>query len=149
MTRDANKRCKVIGWWLVVLSVALVPLVAGSAQSQPAADDQYRDNRHEGRTGVGYDAADDALTASEAFDNPEASGSEQSAPSAAESPPAPDEPGTAAAGEIVDAATSGPGESVALDALPETGGSSPLLLGVLLVAGGMLACYIARSALGP
>jgi hypothetical protein len=124
---------------LIVLAVLLVPLVAAPVQAQPAADDQY-----EGRTGVGYDAADDALTASEAFDDTEANTSEESAPSPAEGPPAPSEPGIATAGGIAEAATSGPEEGIALDSLPETGGISPLLLGVLLVAAGVLIRYVAR-----
>jgi hypothetical protein len=141
MTRDANKRSGLVEWWLVALSVVLVPLVAGSAQAQPAANDQYQDNQHEGRTGLGYDAADDAVTASEAFGDAEANDSEESAR------PAPSEPESAAAGEIAEVA--GPEERVELDSLPETGGSSSLLLGVLLVAGGVLTLYVARSALGP
>lgn len=134
---------KSMKWLLVVLLITLIPLVAGSAQARPAADDQY-----EGRTGVGHDAADDAVTASEAFDDAEVNSSEESTPSAAaEGPPAPDEPGTATAGEIAEAATSVPKADIALKSLPDTGGISPLLLGVLLVAAGLLMRYVARWAL--
>lgn len=143
MKRGRSERsCKAVGSLLIVLVVLLVPLVAAPVQAKPAADDQY-----EGRTGVGYDAADDAVTASEAFDDDtEANSPEESTP-AAEGPPAPDESGTTAAGETAEAATSLPEADIELKSLPDTGGTSRLLLGVLLVAAGVLIRYVARWAL--
>ena len=135
---------------LVVLSITLVLLLAAaSAQAQPPGRAQYN-----GRTGVGHDAADDAVTASEAFDDTEtvspqegAPSAEQSAPSAAEGQPAPSEPGTAGAGEIAQAAASGHEAHTSLKSLPDTGGGSPQLLGGLLVGAGVLMRFLARRAL--
>ena len=144
MKRGTGERStKTVRSLLIVLAVLLVPLVAAPVQAKSAADDQY-----EGRTGVGHDAAADALTASEAFeDDTEDDGSEGSAPPAAEGPPEQGEPGTAAAVEIAHAAISSPEEGVAVDSLPATGGISPLTLGVLVVATGVLTGYVARRAL--
>ena len=134
---------------MLLLSVTLVLLLAvASAQAQPPGRAQYN-----GRTGVGYDAADDAVTASEAFDDTEtispeesAPRAEQSAPPATEHPPAPSEPGTAGAGETAQAAASGHEAHTSLKSLPDTGGSPPLL-GGLLVGAGVLMRFVARRAL--
>lgn len=49
---------------IVVLPIALVPLISGTAFAQTAAEDQYPAS-----TGIGLEAADDALMASGAFDS--------------------------------------------------------------------------------
>jgi hypothetical protein len=123
---------------LIVVSVALTLLVSGPVLAQTAADDQY------GSSGLGHDAATDALRASRAFDgapDTEAADVEEGAAFAAELAIASADPEAASAGES--------GERVSqvepkIDSLPDTGGTSPLLLGVLLVAGGALLRALTR-----
>jgi hypothetical protein len=120
---------------IVVLSIALVPLISGTAFAQTAAEDQYP-----GSTGIGLEAADDALKASGAFD-PAPSGAAVLAAvsepqvALAEEPQADPEPQADSAG------------TPAITRLPNTGGPSLLSLGGLLVVGGLLVRGVARRAL--
>jgi hypothetical protein len=140
MKRDTSGRSgKAMRSLLITLAILLVSLVASPVQARPAADDQY-----DRRTGVEHDAATAAVIASEALNDAEANSSDESTPSTAEEMPAPAESTTAAAGEIAEAATAVPEADIALKSLPDTGGISPLLLGVLLVAAGGLIRYVAR-----
>jgi LPXTG-motif cell wall-anchored protein len=124
---------------IVVLSIALVPLISGTAFAQTAAEDQYP-----GSTGIGLEAADDALKASGAFDP---------APSGAAVLAAVSEPQVALAEEEPQADTADTesqadtADTPAITRLPNTGGASPLWLGVLLVVGGLLVHRVARRAL--
>jgi hypothetical protein len=123
--------------FLVVLSIALAPLFSAPAFAQSASEDQYEsagEDHYEPLTGViGGEAANDALEASEALG---------STPSDAAVPPSRSEPedGPAENGTADD---EGP---LQLARLPETGGVSPLWLGVLLVAGGLLVRGVAWRA---
>jgi hypothetical protein len=150
MKRDTSGRSgKAMRSLLITLAILLVSLVASPVQARPAADDQYdrltgANEHHERRTGVEHDAATAAVIASEALNDAEANSSDESTPSTAEEMPAPAESTTAAAGEIAEAATAVPEADIALKSLPDTGGISPLLLGVLLVAAGGLIRYVAR-----
>jgi hypothetical protein len=119
---------------LVTLTIVLITLSSYPAQAQTAANDQYGSSGADqyGSSGAGHDAAEDALTASSAFgdapDRPEAASVVESAGiSAADSQ------------EVVASH-----EVAAIKVLPETGGVSPLSLGVLLVAGGLLIRTLSR-----
>ena len=140
---------------LIVLTIALISLLSGPARAQTAANDQY------GSSGVGYDAATDALRASRVFDDaPDAEAgiseeeggalaAEEGVAVAAEATTALSDLEAASAEETTaeestetEAADS---EGVAaIDSLPDTGGISVVLLGVLLAAGGVLIRTLAR-----
>lgn len=119
---------------LIVLTVALSSLVSAPVQAQTTANDQY------GSSGVGYDAATDAIRASNAFDDAsatEAGNVEEGVAFAAGSESASSAP-VAAADESREAEAAGSEEGPQIDSLPSTGGTSPLLLGILLVGSGVL-----------
>jgi hypothetical protein len=130
---------------LVVLSVALITLITDPAQAQAAADNQY------GSSGVGKDAATVAITASTAFGEvpDEGAASEESSALAAEKTPPSNDPEIASVEASAETKVADSEEGVAIDSLPETGGVSPLALGVLLVAGGVLIRTLTRLALVP
>jgi hypothetical protein len=150
----SGRRGKLMRSLLILLSIALMLLISDPALAQTAADDQY------GSSGVGSAAATDALRASRAFDDgsgAEAAISEEGAAYAAEE-------GVAVAAEATTALSDAEAPSaeettseettkteaadaeagVKIDSLPDTGGISVVLLGVLLVAGGVLIRALAR-----
>jgi len=138
---------------LVTLAIALGTFISVPALAQAqgsTASDQYESSAASdqyGNSGVGHRASDDAVKASEAFNAP-ADDTEEGAAFAAEVTTAPvSEPETASAeSEAVEAENLGE-DGPAITELPDTGGSSPLTLGVLLVIGGLLVPGIARKVL--
>ena len=135
---------------LIVLTIALISLLSGPARAQTAADDQY------GSSGVGYDAATDALRASRVFDDaPDAEAAiseeegtalaaEEGVAVAAEATTASSDLGAASAEESTETEAADSEGVAAIDSLPDTGGISVVLLGVLLAAGGVLIRTLAR-----
>jgi hypothetical protein len=135
---------------LVVLSVALMALITDTAQAQKAADDQYNspgDDQY-GSSGVGHDAANDAMQASRFFGDAsdDEAASEEGRALAVGKAPSSTDPEAASVEESAETKEAHPEEGVATDSLPETGGISPLFLGVLLVVGGVLIRPLARLA---
>ena len=135
---------------LIVLAIASISLLSGPARAQTAADDQY------GSSGVGYDAATDALRASRVFDDaPDAEAAiseeegtalaaEEGVAVAAEATTALSDLGAASAEESTETEAADSEGVAAIDSLPDTGGISVVLLGVLLAAGGVLIRTLAR-----
>jgi hypothetical protein len=130
--------------FLVLLTVALITLVSNPAQAQTASGDQYNSSGEDqyGSSGVGGDAADVAMMASSAFgDAPEDGGA-----LAAEKALTSDDLEPASVEESAETKVADTEEGVAIESLPETGGTSPLSLGILLVAGGVLIRTLTRLA---
>lgn len=114
----------------IVLSIALALLISAPAFAESASENQYESaalDQYQPFTGIGGEAANTALKASKAF---------SSGPGSAVVPPSVSEP--------TENPTPDNKGGPRLTELPETGGVSPIWLGFVLVAGGLLVRGVAR-----
>ncbi len=121
-------------WLPIVLAMTLIHVISEPVQAQTANDGQYY-----GSSGVGHDAATDALRASRASDdapNGEAATPEEGVAFATEVSSASNNPEGASADDGTEA--TGSEKGAAIDSLPDTGGASLVRLSVLLIVGVVL-----------